>query len=342
MIEEYKYIQIIGTQRSGSNLLRVMLNQLPEIVAPHPPHILQNFLPVIDNYGDLKYDANFNQLIEDVCRFVESNPVPWTGIDLIRSDIFHGSRKRSIYEIFRLIYEAYTRSKNGSIWCCKSMTNIYYVNEIEENKLDPFYIFLYRDGRDVALSFKKAIVGEKHIYHLAKKWKEDQEISLNFLKNIDESRKYVLSYEELIESPEKYLKQICSKLNIKFDRNMLAYYSSDESRVTATSGEMWVNVQKPIIKSNTKKYRKGLSLEEIKIFESVSKETLKKLGYMPDYSKNGHTHEIKQEQIELYNLENEHLKLEARKKAKKTDLEKRKLQTAILQEVMSRQIISHE
>ena len=338
MNEEYKYIQIIGTQRSGSNLLRVMLNQLPEIVAPHPPHILQNFLPIIDKYGDLKIDANFNHLIEDVCRFVELNPVPWTGINLIRADIFSDSKKRSVYEIFRLVYESYTQSKNGSIWCCKSMTNINYVNEIEENKFDPFYIYLFRDGRDVALSFKKAIVGEKHIYHIAKKWKEDQEISLNFLKNIDDSRKYIISYEELIKSPEKYLKQICNKLNINFDRKMLAYYNSDESRVTATSGEMWVNVQKPIIKSNTKKYRKELSVEEIKIFESVSKDTLKKLGYMPDYSKNGHNPEIKQEQIALYSLENEQLKLEARKRAKKTDLEKRKLQTTILHEARSKQL----
>ena len=336
MIAEYKYIQIIGTQRSGSNLLRVMLNQLPEIVAPHPPHILQNFLPIIDKYGNLQNDYNYKQLIEDVCRFVELNPVPWTGIDLIRADIFSGSKNRSVYEIFRLVYEAYTRSKNGSIWCCKSMTNVNYVNEIEKSKLDPFYIYLFRDGRDVALSFKKAIVGEKHIYHLAKKWKDDQENSLNFLKNISDSRKHILSYEELIKSPEKCLKQICNKLNIDFDPKMLTYYNSDESRVTAASGEMWVNVQRPIIRSNTKKYRKGLSVEEIKIFESVSKDTLKKLGYVPDYSKNGHVHEIKQDLIALYSLENENLKLEARKRAKKTDLEKRKLQTAFLYEVINR------
>lgn len=336
MKEAYKYIQIIGTQRSGSNLLRVMLNQLPEIVAPHPPHILQNFLPIIDKYGDLEIDDNFKQLIEDICRFVELNPVPWTGVDLIRADIFSGLKKRSVYEIFRLIYEAYANSKNGSIWCCKSMTNINYVNELEKSKFDPFYIFLFRDGRDVALSFKKAIVGEKHIYHLAKKWKNDQELSLNFLKNIDGSRKYMLSYEELIKSPEKYLKQICNKLNINFDRKMLAYYNSAESRVTATSGEMWANVQKPIIKGNTKKYRKELSVEDIKLFESVAQDTLKKLGYLPDYCKNGHDYEIKQEQIVLYSLENEHLKLEARKRTKKADLEKRKLQTAFLYEVMTR------
>ena len=334
-MKEYKYIQIIGTQRSGSNLLRVMLNQLPEIVAPHPPHILQNFLPIIDKYGDLEIDANFKQLIEDVCRFVELNPVPWSGINLSRADIFSDSKQRSVFEIFRLIYEAYAHSKNGTIWCCKSMTNINYVNELENSKFDPFYIYLFRDGRDVALSFKKAIVGEKHIYHLAKKWKYDQELSLDFLKNIDNSRKYMLSYEELIKSPEKYLKQICNKLNINFDRKMLAYYDSDESRITATSGEMWSNVQRPLIKSNTKKYRKGLSVEEIKIFESVAKDTLKKLEYVPDYWKNGHVLQIEQELIALYCEENEHLKLEARNRAKKTDLDKRKLQSSFLYKVMS-------
>ena len=33
-------IFMIGTQRSGSNLLRLMVNQAPDIAAPHPPHIL--------------------------------------------------------------------------------------------------------------------------------------------------------------------------------------------------------------------------------------------------------------------------------------------------------------
>ena len=49
-----KYIQLIGTQRSGSNLLRLMLNQLDEICAPHPPHILSVFLPILSKYGNLE------------------------------------------------------------------------------------------------------------------------------------------------------------------------------------------------------------------------------------------------------------------------------------------------
>ena len=53
---------MIGTQRSGSNLLRVMLDGIEQIVAPHPPHILQRFLPLLPKYGDLADRSNFYRL----------------------------------------------------------------------------------------------------------------------------------------------------------------------------------------------------------------------------------------------------------------------------------------
>lgn len=74
---QFNALQMIGTQRSGSNLLRLMLNQLPEMFAPHPPHILLTLYPLLPIYGDLMQDANFRKLIDDMCTLVELNPVPW-------------------------------------------------------------------------------------------------------------------------------------------------------------------------------------------------------------------------------------------------------------------------
>src|ERR1700679_2033758 len=95
-----KAIQMIGTQRSGSNLLRVMLNQLPEIYAPHPPHILMVFYPLLANYGDLNKDQNFKTLVDDVCTYIEINPVPWVNIDLQREKILALCQRRTLLEIF--------------------------------------------------------------------------------------------------------------------------------------------------------------------------------------------------------------------------------------------------
>ncbi|MBS0000074.1 MAG: hypothetical protein KFF73_13930, partial [Cyclobacteriaceae bacterium] len=70
-------VQIIGTQRSGSNLLRLMLNQLHGVFAPHPPHILSIFQKIISYYDDLSNEDNFYELATDISAFVRLNPVPW-------------------------------------------------------------------------------------------------------------------------------------------------------------------------------------------------------------------------------------------------------------------------
>ena len=92
----FQAIQFIGTQRSGSNLLRIMLDQFPEVFGPHPPHILITFYPLLNYYGNLETTENFKKLINDVCTMVELNPVEWEGLALDRQKIFESCRKRTL------------------------------------------------------------------------------------------------------------------------------------------------------------------------------------------------------------------------------------------------------
>ena len=170
---KFTAVQMIGTQRSGSNLLRLMLDQLEEVSAPHPPHILERFIPLLPAYGDLSVPENFSSLVHDVCSLVAYNPVQWKHISLKQNEIIDRCNEASLTEIVRVIYEMNAESKGANIWMCKSLTNIHYAYLLEET-IKPLYIFLYRDGRDVACSFKKAVVGEKHVYHIAKQWQQEQ------------------------------------------------------------------------------------------------------------------------------------------------------------------------
>ena len=70
-----KYIQLIGTQRSGSNLFRLMLNQFDGISAPHPPHLINTFFPILGIYGDLNKKNSLNKLLLDVIEWVKLNPI---------------------------------------------------------------------------------------------------------------------------------------------------------------------------------------------------------------------------------------------------------------------------
>ena len=330
--KKYRAIQIIGTQRSGSNLLRLMLNQLDEIVAPHPPHILKTFIPLLPAYGDLGDAYNFKKLIDDVCRLVETNPVPWQGVVLDRDRIYTICKNNSLIELFKVIHEIKAEVFEADIWCCKSMHNVYFADQLEP--LDPFYIHLVRDGRDVAASFKKAIVGEKHPYILGVQWKKDQIYSNQLVKNKGSSRAIRIHYEKLIKDPENVIQSVCNLIGISYNSRVLDFYHSRESNVTARSGKMWKNLKKPIIRNNSNKYKKELSHRDIEIFEKVAGSSLIEFGYHID-NNNYKTDQFSPGQ--LIDFENKNVALKTKiKKNHKSDLQNRSEREKLINEITFR------
>jgi hypothetical protein len=328
-------IQMIGTQRSGSNLLRLLLNQYPEIAAPHPPHILQRFLPLLPAYGDLSEQRNMEQLVDDVCTMVEVNPVPWNGVKPNRAKILENCRMPHLTEVFRLVYEEASISKGATKWMCKSMANVHYSNLMEQNGIHPVYLFLYRDGRDVACSFKKAVVGEKHIYFIAQQWKEDQEACLALKSNIEPARFIEVRYENLLQNPEAEMQRLSQLLHLNYNPDIFNYYQSEESRNTSIAGKMWENVAKPIF-NNSKKFLKELSPEEIIIFEAVAGDILQKLGYEPEYPEESKNRAFSKNEIESFSIENKQLKELALLKADPEGMKLRKPQDDLINSVKNR------
>lgn len=329
-------IQIIGTQRSGSNLLRLMLNQLTEVAAPHPPHILKTFVPLLDLYGDLAMDDNFVRLVKDVCDFVKLNPVRWTGFTPDCQLIFERTQSaRNIFSIFQSIYSSYALSKGSRFWCCKSLANVHYAHEMHAEGIRPYYIYLYRDGRDVALSFKKIMVGEKHTYYQAVQWKNDQEQSLKIAGDLGPDRVIPVAYEDLIAHPKTVLSRICSFLGISFRPQVLEYFKSQDSHETARSGEMWQNVTRPVISNNTQKYLKELSAEDVLIFESVAGDILTQLGYalctQPEQLLSG----FSPEDLRNFGWENQFMKKRARTLSDDHDKRQRMPQEALIREIQA-------
>jgi serine/threonine protein kinase len=174
---------MIGSQRSGSNWLRTMLDEREDLAGPHPPHMMRDFVPLLDRYGDLKVDDNFRILVDHVSTFVERNQVPWTNkhgrkIVFPRFLIFDSalaSSKRiseqrkasknpaplpsSMYMlcVFDAIMNYFTKANGKHIWMCKSMG----MSKFHDLLLEFYgserlrYIYLVRDPRDVAMSFMK-------------------------------------------------------------------------------------------------------------------------------------------------------------------------------------------
>jgi len=302
---------MIGTPRSGANLLRLMLNELPRVAAPHPPHILQRMMPLMPHYGDLEKRENFAQLVEDVCRMVELNPVLWEGVTLDRTDIERRSRRRTLMGVYEAVYDAMAATWEARSWCCQSLANIAYLPQIDAHFRSPRYIYLHRDGRDVAVSSRKAVTGEKHFYHLAREWATTQVMAIAMRERIGPNRFFSISYESLTSQPELSMRELCKFLGVRFSPSMLEFYKSDEARRAAESSDLWSNVVRPIMAGNTRKFLHEASEEDICLFESVAGDVLTALGYDLARIPRGPRRMVSKEDIGRFETENRRLKEEA-------------------------------
>lgn len=325
---------IIGTQRSGSNLLRLMLNESSDIAAPHPPHILKTFFPLLPLYGDLEQEANFQQLVADVCTFVQKNPVEWE-VQPFFEQLYPRCMRKSLVEVMRVVYARVAEAKGARYWCCKSMANVEFLDKIQAELPEAKYIYLYRDGRDVAVSFAKAVVGEKHFYAIARQWADDQKRALDFQKKCPSGQFFMLPYEKLIGNPVALLQELCAFLGVSYEEQMMQYYESKESKRTADSGEMWKNVVKPVLADNRQKFLREASGEQIRIFEAVAGDYLQALGYEL-HTPVADRHALREEEIAGYEAENQRLKQAIRSQIKAEDLAKRKPQEDLLLEIKNR------
>jgi glycosyltransferase involved in cell wall biosynthesis len=338
-MEKITSIQIIGTQRSGSNLLRLILNQYDEISAPHPPHVLKTFAQFLKHYGNLQEPANFQMLAQDISDFVNANPVPWNNKLIDAGDLVNRARNNSLLGLYETLYKIKAEEDKASIWCCKSMFNEYYAREIEAEGIRPFYIYLYRDGRDVAASFKRAIIGPKHTYFLAKSWVQDQERALQVKEDVENSRFCMIKYEDLIHYPEEVLKSLSLKLGLEYSKKLLEYHKSTESKVTASSGELWRNVARPIIKNNQGKYRTEISRDELEVYETVAGSYLERLGYQLDNEVDT-SRKFSDTEVEEFTRLNAQLQEEAKQRASDQERDLRKKQEELIARIRQRFAIS--
>lgn len=219
---------MIGSQRSGSNWLRTMLDQREDLVGPHPPHVMREFLPLISKFGDLSQDENFNILVDHVCTFVERNQVPWNDkygqrIIFCRQTVCdqakasceriklqeQGELDNELYllSIFDSLMDFFADANGKELWMCKSMgMSAYHTSLLKfygERRLR--YIYLVRDPRDVAMSFMKTPVGDKHYYAIVKKWAKLQKQAIAILHDTPDIITN-FKYEELLEDKENVIR----------------------------------------------------------------------------------------------------------------------------------------
>ncbi|NNN04541.1 MAG: sulfotransferase [Elusimicrobia bacterium] len=271
-------IFIIGTERSGSNLLRLILNEHPSLAIPHPPHLLKDLMPLAPCYGDLGADESFRRLVDDAVTLVDLHFSPWD-VRVDREEVFARAPGRSVYGVKAAIYDQYRRSKGRRRWGCKSTFVIHYVDQVLAIHPDARFIHLVRDGRDVAVSAKTSVFNHFHPHYVARLWAEQQKTAIALSRSLSAEQMICVRYEDLLDDPARETRRVCGFLGEDYSDSLLDYFKGAEAKRLAAQSRSWENVSKSVLKGNRSKYKRELSAREIHAFELQAFEPLAHYGY---------------------------------------------------------------
>ena len=271
---------IIGTERSGSNLLRLILNAHSRIAIPHPPHLMKYLAPQAAGYGDLSQDAAMLRVIDDALTIIDAHIFPWD-YPLDRLALLAAAPERSVFGVVAAIYEAVRAAEGKPRWGNKSTFMVHYVDEVRAVYPDARFILLVRDPRDVAVSARKSVFSPCHPLLNAELWDHQQQIGLRLLERLPPEAITLLRYEDLTAAPEDTLRALCTVLGEEFEPDMLRFFEGREAKTGAGLSRSWENTGRPVIRNNSQKFLKALSPAHILTIEAVCAETMAAFGYTP-------------------------------------------------------------
>jgi hypothetical protein len=269
---------IIGCPRSGTTLLQLLINSHPKIAIPPESHIFVRFSKIFENYGDLNNKANLKLFVQDLLK--DYHIRDWDlGVSV--DDFCDQLKEKSLRNVIALLLELYAQKDLKIRWGDKTPQHMLHVREIKKIFPEAKFIHLIRDGRDVAVSSSRIFVGPPSIYGIAHEWRKYIEIFDKFKKILNHNEYLEVRYEDLVRNPEAELKKIFIFLQeepIAASKGQNLPNSTAKEYYIQTDAHM-LSLNAPISDKKIGTYKKKFTTREIEIFETITKDSLTKLGY---------------------------------------------------------------
>jgi sulfotransferase family protein len=204
---------VMCTLRSGSTLLRVLLNSHSRIHAPHEIHL---------RYISVSLDKKWSE-----------RSMKEMGLDA------DGLR----YLLWDRLLERELSSSGKSIVVDKTPNNVFIADKLRECWPDARFVFLLRHPAAIAESRRNWFKGDPKTYDA----EHNFDLIRRYCEALEDARQrydgITIRYEELTEDPERVTREICDFLGVEWEPSMLEYGEYDHGRYKSGLGDWSENIK---------------------------------------------------------------------------------------------------
>lgn len=266
-------IFIVGCPRSGTKLIRDLLRSHPNITFPDESHFIPKLYKA---YGNPQSEREACKLAATILKlhWVKS----W-GLSLEPSSFAH---YRYYRQVVSRIFEEWARKENKPRWGDKTPQYLTEIPTLIELFPSCKIIHIYRDGRDVSLSWVRTEFGPGNIFTAAMYWENLVSTGRRMGAMIPPETYLEIRYETLLNQPSEVMKCACEFLDEPFTEEVLKLNTLRDSIDRTALGNRRLtrhDSRTEIDRSNYGKWKKAMLFYDQIIFESVAGDLLRTLGY---------------------------------------------------------------
>lgn len=227
---------ILANPRSGSSLLRIILDCNSQITVPPECGFL---LWWYEKYKDWSIsntlkDDEIDSFVIDIQNSKKFST--WECSTELITSVIKSHKPSNVQELFIAVYRSYEKKRGKSNTVVGDKNN-YYINnldQLDDIYKDAKYIHLVRDGRDVAASYLelKTLNSKSHfqpnlsknISDIAQEWSDNNTKISDFISK-RKNNSMTIRFEDLIIDIESACMRMVSFLGVDFDPNMLNFFN---------------------------------------------------------------------------------------------------------------------
>ncbi len=279
---------IVGVGRSGTTMLRLMLDAHPELTIPPETHFVPELIDAIEG------GAGPEQAVETMTAVRQ-----WGDLHTEPAEVVERWRGLERFEpgaALRCFYEMYAERQGKPRWGEKTPSYVKSMRKIEGALPEARFIHVIRDGRDVALSRWKRSLGKDPApaSQVAETW--ERRIRRAQRHGSKVGHYLELRYEDLVTDTEPNLRRIAEFLELDWNPVMMRYYEHAAERMSEMARDLpaadgkptrpgeermqaHAMTQKPPDPSAMYRWKERMSPEDVAAFDAVAGALLVELGY---------------------------------------------------------------
>lgn len=266
---------IVGAQRSGTTMLRLMLNRHPQLSIPFESGFILPFFRRLHQYGDLSQPGHARHLLSDISTYW---PVADWGRWIKDPEAILSCPIGGYADLVHAIFQTHARAQGKTIWGDKTPGQEADLHILWKLFPGCRIIHLVRDGRDVAQSNRRVSWGIHSLPRAASDWRWKVTLGHKIGSVLGMCYREI-KYEDLVQRPESTLREICSFLGVAYDGSMLAYHESARQEMPDGTLVWHGNSVRPPDPSLVYAWKRSMSRSDRIIFEQIAGDALDLLGY---------------------------------------------------------------